>query len=376
MKTKHKALALFLVSVSLTPGLFVGTASGHGLVENPPARNWYCGAITKPDEVANGAAQYPECGDAFANDFNGGYQFMSVLTHDVGRAGVKPLPDNVCGFDSETFNGGETPWDQAADWPTSPMTAGQQDFTWNIQWGPHFDDTEEFRFWITKPGFNYKRNRKLKWSDFESTEFCVQKYDDSRPKGNPAIDALKSSSQFIVSCNVPQRQGRHIIYAEWGRNQYTYERFHGCIDVEFRGGTRPPKPTKVEAKFDIDVTSFTGAGTLVLDGSSSAGKGLSYRWSVSAADRSIYSIDDANAAVTTLYLSAPDAAQNLTVTLTVSGANRSKSVSNTLLHEPELISAWIDLGLLTNSSIDESDVNTQRFQFQCITMAYRVSECR
>jgi len=121
MKGKQAIHVLLVLSTTITTGSFVSTASGHGLVENPPSRNWYCGA------------QYPECGDAFANDFNGGYQFMSVLTHDVGRAGVRPLPDNVCGFNSETFNDGETPWDQAADWPTSPMSAGRQEFTWNIR---------------------------------------------------------------------------------------------------------------------------------------------------------------------------------------------------------------------------------------------------
>jgi len=332
--------------------LLVSNASGHGLVENPPSRNWYCGAITKPDQVLNGNAQHPECGDAFANDFNGGYQFMSVLTHNVGRAGVRPLPENVCGFNSETFNGGETPWDQAADWPTSPMTAGTQDFTWNIQWGPHYDDTEEFRFWITRPGFRYQRNRKLTWNDFESTEFCAHQYDDSRPEGNPAVTALKSSSQFTVSCDVPQRRGRHIIYAEWGRNQYTLERFHGCIDVEFGGSNPQPTPSEVEALFSLDTNNFIGMGTLRLDGSASVGEGLSYNWSVGAADRSVYSIDDANAAVTTLRLAEPSAAQNVTVTLTISGSEGSDSVSDTLLHEPEFISAWIDLGVLSNTSND------------------------
>jgi len=352
MKGKNKLQILLLLSTTFTTGFFVSTASGHGLVENPPARNWYCGAITKPDEVNNGSAQYPECGDAFANDFNGGYQFMSVLTHDVGRAGVRPLPDNVCGFNSETFNGGETPWDQAADWPTSPMSAGKQDFTWNIQWGPHFDDTEEFRFWITKPGFQYQRDRKLTWNDFESNEFCVHQYDDSQPASNPAVTALKSSSQFTVSCDVPRRQGRHIIYAEWGRNQSTLERFHGCIDVEFNGRKPVPAPTALEAVFNLDVAYFAGKGRLRLDGSASEGEGLTYNWSVSAADRSIYSIDDANAEVTTLYLAEPSAAQKITVTLTISGPDGSNSASQTILHEPEFISAWIDLGVLSNTSND------------------------
>lgn len=41
-----------------------GVASAHGLVHDPLARNRFCGAVTKPDHVQNGVAQYPVCGNA------------------------------------------------------------------------------------------------------------------------------------------------------------------------------------------------------------------------------------------------------------------------------------------------------------------------
>jgi len=123
------------------------SVSAHGLIENPPSRNWLCGAVTKPDEVANGVAEFPFCGDAYADDPNAGYEFMSVLTHDRGRASVRPLPDNVCGFNSETFDFGPTPWDAAIDWPATAFSSGRQEIVWAIEWGPHFDDTEEFHLW-------------------------------------------------------------------------------------------------------------------------------------------------------------------------------------------------------------------------------------
>src|SRR5688572_30646904 len=135
--------------------LFSLQALPHGLVQDPPSRNWFCGAVTKPDHVANGTAQYPVCGNAFnaaGVSPNDGYSFMSVLTHTTGRLGVGPR-SNVCGFNSETWNGRATVWDQAIDWPTVPMTAGTRTFLWNISWGPHFSDTVDFRYWITKPDF-------------------------------------------------------------------------------------------------------------------------------------------------------------------------------------------------------------------------------
>lgn len=227
---------------------FHGVAYGHGLMVDPPARNAVCGMAEdqKPHNATN-----PACVEAFANDKNGGYQFMSVLTHDVGRQGVSPLPANVCGFNSETWdnnnNGNTTPWDLPLDWPTTNVSAGVLDITWNISWGPHFDDTEEFAYYITKPGFQYRVGTALSWNDFESTPFCLQKYDDKNPTQNPDVVANKGATTFKTSCSLPQRKGRHVVYGEWGRNQWTYERFHGCIDVSFDGGdgggggaNRPP----------------------------------------------------------------------------------------------------------------------------------------
>jgi predicted carbohydrate-binding protein with CBM5 and CBM33 domain len=240
-------MKLGLVSVLIFESLHHG-ANGHGLVEDPPSRNWFCGGITKPHEVDNGVAQYPECGTAFKFQ-QGGYQFMSVLTHNVGRSGVSPLPNHVCGFDSETWFGGRTPWDAAMDWPTSPITAGRNEFKWNIFWGPHFDDTEEFRYWITKPAFQFDPNAPLSWNDFEDSPFCLQKYNHDNPNGNLDVIPLTDSAAFLTFCNVPERDGRHVIYAEWGRNQWTYERFHGCIDVQFSPSSPMPPSSPAPTNF-------------------------------------------------------------------------------------------------------------------------------
>ncbi|MEM1179800.1 MAG: lytic polysaccharide monooxygenase auxiliary activity family 9 protein, partial [Acidobacteriota bacterium] len=232
-----KSACKFLFTLPFTALLFLlaHPVLGHGLMEDPPSRNWLCGAITKPDQVANGTAAYPICGDAFAVDFNGGYSFMSVLTHDVGRSGVTPLPEHVCGFGSETWNGGATPWDTPIDWPTNAMSAGRNEITWNISWGPHFDDTEEFRYWITKSDFQFQVGVPLTWQDFEDQPFCVLNYVDTDPTGNPDVVPDKAGTRFHTFCDVPARSGRHVIYGEWGRNFFTFERFHGCIDAVFDG---------------------------------------------------------------------------------------------------------------------------------------------
>jgi len=58
-----------------------------------------------------------------------------------GREGVSALPQYVCGFGAETWNGINTPWDHPMDWPTTTIEAGINEFLWDISWGNHFTDT-------------------------------------------------------------------------------------------------------------------------------------------------------------------------------------------------------------------------------------------
>ncbi len=264
------------VFVALLMGLSSTALLAHGLVVNPPARNSNCGVDEKPDNATSA-----DCIAAFADDFNGGYQFMSVLTHDVGRQGVTPLPQNVCGFDSETWdsynNGSTTPWDKAGvPWRTTNVSPGQLDVIWDIQWGPHFDDTEEFVSYITKPDFQYQENVPLQWSDFEETPFCKQTYDDKNPGANPNVTPDKANARFTVKCELPARTGRHVMYNEWGRNLFTYERFHNCSDLQFSGGGGGPTnalPSATAQAVSVDQDSNV---SITLSGTDSDGTISSY----------------------------------------------------------------------------------------------------
>jgi chitin-binding protein len=230
---------------------FSALTFGHGFVDSPGARNYFCGKVTKPDEVLNGTARYPVCGDAFANDFNGGYSYMSVLNHHGGRKALGPVAKNVCGFDSETWKGGKTPWDNSINWPVNNINAGTQVFSWDISNGPHFDDTSDFRYWITKPGFTYQVGRELTWADFEDQPFCDLPYNDDNPGAYPNVRAEKGNAHIHTTCTVPSRSGRHVIYAEWGREPPTLERFHGCIDVQIGGGGASSTPATSSSRSSV-----------------------------------------------------------------------------------------------------------------------------
>lgn len=309
-------------------------AFAHGLIQDPPSRNWICGATTKPDQIAAGTAATPACKGAFADDFSGGYQFMSVLTNARGRAAVIPLPKNVCGFDSKTWKGEATPWDKAIDWPTNKMTAGRKKFTWNISWGPHFDDSEEFRYWITKPDFKFQAGTPLSWTDFEEKAFCELKYDDKNPGVNPDVVPEKAAAQFHTYCTIPPREGRHVIYAEWGRNQYTLERFHGCIDAAFDGTAGGAVSVESKIQLQPNVVPVTGAGVVTLDGSASLGSGLSYQWSVDAGNASGYRLENATLSTARLTLENPVAARQIRVSLLVTNSSGSSSASTQFMQVP------------------------------------------
>ncbi|MBL4673193.1 MAG: cellulose binding domain-containing protein, partial [Arenicella sp.] len=74
---------------------------------------------------------------------------------------------------------------------------------------------------------------------------------------------------FKTSCVLPERTGRHVVYGEWGRNFFTFERFHGCIDVSFEGSGNPNNaPTANAQSVSVDQDSSVA---VTLSGSDSDG---------------------------------------------------------------------------------------------------------
>lgn len=236
MRTLNTVIGLCFLGIAFD-------AFGHGLVQNPPSRTWYCGAETRPDHITNNTAKFPVCSTAFAVNQMAAYNYMAVVTHNWGRAKVTPLPKNVCGFDGESWQGAKTPWDAAMEWPTTRVDPGPLTLTWDVTTGPHFDDTHDFSYWITKSSFVFSPTRELTWDDFETQPFCVLEYDDKKPTANPNITTEKAKSLFHTKCTIPSRTGHHVIYGEWGRTEPTKERFHSCIDIAV--GTAP---TGISAK--------------------------------------------------------------------------------------------------------------------------------
>lgn len=345
-------------SVGMLSTLYSSVGGAHGLVESPPSRQQFCGVLTKPHETANANALYPECAEAFEGFVSGGYSYMSVLTHARGR--LRPLPElepgetapdneaggttpalasNVCGYDAETFDNGATPWDTPMDWPTTAINSGRNLFLWNISWGPHFDDTQEFHYWITKEEFQFEVGKALSWDDFEEQPFCKLDFNRDDFNANPDIVADTDNAKFYTYCDVPERSGQHVIYAEWGRNYFTWERFHGCIDVTFGETTEP----SVTAQIDVTpIGDLSGSGSVQLSASESSGEELTYLWSVSSSTTdATYTLSSQSSELTTLNFTDPSDSGQVTVLLTVSSGSEQASQSVTLNHQSEsVVSQW------------------------------------
>ncbi|KAJ1536074.1 hypothetical protein HK096_000799, partial [Nowakowskiella sp. JEL0078] len=226
---------------------------GHGLISDPPSRGWFCGYLTKPDNYPSGP--YPVCGDAFNAPYlnpNDAYNYMSVATHEGGFQ-VDGARDHVCSYNSDfALFVNHSIWvDAPIEWPKTNVSSsgGSTWFTWSIQWGPHFSDTKEF------PDFVYTVGKNITFNDFESTPFCVQNYTDTTPTANPNVISDYTAVTFKVQCNVPARSGHHIIKAEWGRDQSTFERFHSCVDLNFIGASSSSSTTSSKSTATTTTTS-------------------------------------------------------------------------------------------------------------------------
>ncbi|ANS86303.1 GlcNAc-binding protein [Vibrio scophthalmi] len=109
--------------------------------------------------------------------------------------------------------------EQTADrWVKRPITAGQQNFEWTFT-ANHV--TRDWKYYITKADWN--PNAQLSRASFDLNPFCVI-------EGN----MVQPPKQVSHACNVPERQGYHVILAVWDVGD-TAAAFYNVIDVQFDG---------------------------------------------------------------------------------------------------------------------------------------------
>lgn len=211
----------FVLLLLAVPSLFA-----HGAPEYPISRQYNC--YKNPQLLACKAAVAGGLEQALY-DWNGVNQGAAGGNHQA------VVPNGaLCGGGKSLFRG----FDLArADWPATawePATDGRYEFKYHAT-AKHA--TQYFRFYLTRNGFN-PALQPLQWSDLD----VVAEVPSSQI-------VTTADSRYVIRLNLPQRSGRHVLYAVWQRSD-SQEAFYACSDVTFGTVTNPPG------------TSFTHLGQL------------------------------------------------------------------------------------------------------------------
>ncbi len=228
MSPRPVMLLLAVLSV-VYPG--ITDLLAHGSIILPISRVAHCrfgDSPENPSGAACAAAVFESGGPQFLYDWNGVRQGDADGQHQLF------VPDGtLCSGNQPGFEGLDLP---RSDWTTTTVTAdasGRLDFVYQAT-APH--ETQDMLFYITPQGWD--PTEPLRWSDLDLVDdplkpdvidpFChIQ---DVFLEDYPGI----SDQVYRMSCSLPNRVGRHLIYHVWQRSD-SPEAFYACIDVEIEG---------------------------------------------------------------------------------------------------------------------------------------------
>ncbi|NGN68404.1 chitin-binding protein [Streptomyces sp. A7024] len=228
--TKRVAALTAATAAPIAFGTLAATpAAAHGSMEDPISRVYGCYAEgpESPQSAACKAAVAKSGAQAF-------YDWNGVRDGEAGGQSKEKIPDGkLCSGGDEAFAGLDLP---RADWPATKMTAGAHTFKYKGT-APHVGT---FDLYITKE--SYDPSKPLKWSDLEDKPFTSVK------------DPKLTNGSYVFDGKIPERSGRHLIYAIWQRSD-SPEAFYSCSDVVFgkdSGAAAPAAPSEEKVEEDAD----------------------------------------------------------------------------------------------------------------------------
>ncbi|GGZ06717.1 lytic polysaccharide monooxygenase [Streptomyces poonensis] len=212
MPAPRKAAAV--AAVGLTPlaltALAAAPASAHGSMGDPVSRVSQCFA-EGPENPRSAAckAAVAAGGTQALYDWNG------VRIGDVGGRHQEVIPDGeLCSAGNDAFKGLDL---ARADWPATSVSSGSYTFKYRVT----AQHKGTFKVYLTKEG--YDPAQPLTWDDL----------DLSSPVAT-ATDPVASNGFYTFSGTLPERSGKHLLYAVWQRSD-SPEAFYSCSDVSFGG---------------------------------------------------------------------------------------------------------------------------------------------
>lgn len=196
------ALALAVLALPAVP------AWAHGSFVKPQSRIYKCylGNKENPADPACRAA-WAVAGPQLFYDWNGINQANANGNHPA------VVPDGtLCSGNNPTFRGLDI---SRTDWQTTTVPSGQS-YTFSFYaTAPHA--TRNWTFYVTPAGWT--PGSPLRWGEMQ--QFC-------RTGAIP----LSAGNNYHITCTLPVRSGRHVIYNTWQRSDST-EAFYTCMDVDF-----------------------------------------------------------------------------------------------------------------------------------------------
>ncbi|MFD8202730.1 lytic polysaccharide monooxygenase [Streptomyces sp. NPDC059701] len=231
-------VAAGLAPLALT-ALAAVPASAHGSMGDPVSRVSQCYAEgPESPKSAACAAAVAAGGTQALYDWNG------IRIGDAGGRHEELIPDGrLCSADSEEFKGLDL---ARADWPATAVTSGSYTFKYRVT-APH---KGTFKVYVTRPG--YDPAKPLGWGDL----------DLSAPVAT-VTDPVASGGYYTFSGSLPERTGRHLLYAVWQRSD-SPEAFYSCSDVTFGGaaqGGAAPAPS-ASAPSEEQLAAAAGRSTV------------------------------------------------------------------------------------------------------------------
>ncbi|MGW0331994.1 lytic polysaccharide monooxygenase auxiliary activity family 9 protein [Streptomyces sp. NPDC003011] len=213
MPARHRVATV--AAAGITPlalaVLAAAPASAHGSMGDPVSRVAQCYA-EGPESPSSAAckAAVAAGGTQALYDWNG------IRIGDANGRHQTLIPDGrLCSAGNDAFKGLDL---ARADWPATAVSAGPYTFEYRVT-APH---KGTFTVYATKPG--YDPAQPLGWDDL----------DLARPVAT-ATDPVAAGGHYTFSGTLPERTGRHLLYAVWQRSD-SPEAFYSCSDVDFGGG--------------------------------------------------------------------------------------------------------------------------------------------
>lgn len=208
-RRKAAVAAVGLAPLALT-ALAAAPASAHGSMGDPVSRVSQCFAEGPENPRSDACKAAVAAGGTQAL-----YDWNGVRIGDVDGRHQERIPDGkLCSAGDNAFRGLDL---ARADWPATSVSSGSYTFRYRVT-APH---KGTFKVYLTKDG--YDPAGPLAWGDLDLANPVATSTDPA------AVDGF-----YTFSGTLPQRSGKHLLYAVWQRSD-SPEAFYSCSDVTFGG---------------------------------------------------------------------------------------------------------------------------------------------